>query len=191
MASFLRLRPDGSFEVVRTVDTSDGATDADEVPSLNEDGILDPSIVGAATTGSSVVIMTGPDGRLDPSTMPTGVGADTANIPASEAISSGRYINIYDDAGVARIRLADAGSGREADGFVLEAYDQGDVARVYFEGFNTQVSGLTAGKAYLSLTPGGATSTPVTGAGNMLQVLGTAYGATVMYFKKERPVYLA
>lgn len=192
MAKYLVLRSDGAYQQMNTVDTSDGAEDADQIPSLNADGVLDPSLLGAATTGADVVVLTGPDGRLDPTLMPTGVGADTASIVASEALSAGTIVNIFDSGGgVSRVRRADAGAGRPADGFVLETYAQDEPARVYFEGFNTQLADLVPGRAFLSLTPGGATSTAVTGAGNILQVLGVAYAPTILYFKPERPVYLA
>jgi hypothetical protein len=190
--TYLRLRPDGAYEEVLTVDTSEGAADADEIPSLNADGILDPSIVGADTTGNSVVLMTGPDGRIDTSVLPAGVGVDTASIVASEGLSAGNWVNVYDNAGTAGVRRADSGAGRPANGFVLESYDATDPARVYFEGFNTAMSGLTPGIVYLSATtPGGSTNTAPSGSGQLLQILGTAYSATTVYFKPERPVYLA
>ena len=125
MAKFLVLRPDGAYQQVSTIDESDGAADADGIPSLNADGVLDPSLLNAATTGTEVVVLTGPDGRLDPAIMPTGVGADTATILSSEALSAGNLVNIFDSGGGAtKVRRADAGAGRPADGFVLEAYAQ-------------------------------------------------------------------
>jgi hypothetical protein len=74
--------------------------------------------------------------------MPTGIGADTASITASEALAAGDLVNIYDSTG-AKCRKADAStSGKEAHGFVLAAVESAASATVYFEGSNTQVTGI-------------------------------------------------
>jgi hypothetical protein len=131
-------------------------------------------------------------GRLDSSMMPVGIGADTAAITASEALAAGDFVNIWNDTG-ARARKADASTtGKEAHGFVLAAVADGATATVYFEGTNTQVTGQAPGVVYLSAaTAGRATSTPPNSAGNVVQSLGFATGATAINFQSGTTVTLA
>lgn len=126
------------------------------------------------------------NGRWDNSMMPVGIGADTKIVLASEALSAGDFVNIYNNSGTANVRKADATtSGKEATGFVLAAVSNGANATVYFEGTNNQRTGLTAGRQYLSTTPGAATSTPPSSSGNVVQFLGTAISATEISFEPE------
>lgn len=130
-------------------------------------------------------------GRLDASMMPTGIGADTAVITTSEALSAGDFVNIHNVAG-ARVRKADASAaGKEAHGFVLAAFGSGASATVFFEGTNTQVTGLTAGVQYLSATPGLATLTPPATAGQVVQRIGLAVSATALNFEPMPAITLA
>jgi len=130
-------------------------------------------------------------GRLDTSFMPTGIGADTQTVTASEALAAGDYVNIWNSTG-AKVRKADAStSGKEAHGFVLAAVANAAAATVYFEATNTQVSGQTAGVVYLSTTPGAGTATAPSGAGNVVQRIGFATSATTVNFQSMAPVVLA
>lgn len=61
---------------------------------------------GAADAGKIAAL--GPDGRFDDSLLPAGIGADTKIYPASEVLAAGDYVNIWDDAGTAKVRKADA-----------------------------------------------------------------------------------
>lgn len=131
-------------------------------------------------------------GRLDTSFMPTGIGADTASITASEALAAGDLVNIWNSTG-AKVRKADASvSGKEAHGFVLAAVSSSATATVYFEGTNTQVTSLTPGGLFLSATtPGLATSTAPSASGNVVQRVGFATSATALNFQSQPPVVLA
>jgi hypothetical protein len=131
-------------------------------------------------------------GRLDSSMMPVGTAADTAAITASEALSAGDFVNVWNSTG-AKVRKADAStSGKEAHGFVLAAVSNGASATVYFEGTNTQVSGATAGVIYLSATtPGGFTSTSPSAAGQTSQRIGFAVSTTGINFNSGPPIVLA
>lgn len=132
-------------------------------------------------------------GKLDNSVMPVGIGADTATIAASENLAAGDYVNIWDSTG-AKVRKADAAtSGKEANGFVLAAVTSGANATVYFEGQNTQKTGLTPGaRQYLSAaTPGATTATPPAAAGNVVQLLGVAVSATSISTEIEDGLILA
>lgn len=211
----------GSLTEVRTVDTSAGAGDSAKIPNLNTSGILDDSIINASATSSAnkVVKMNGSgiiapailngtassagagdaakvvqldgSGRIDSSMMPVGVGADTATITASEALSAGDFVNIHDSSGV-KVRKADATNGRAAHGFVLASVSSSASATVYFEGQNTGVSGKSPGAIqFLSTTAGASTETAPTTAGQIVQQLGIAAGAAVIVFEAEQPITLA
>lgn len=145
---------------------------------------------GAGNAGDIVALDA--SGKLDTSVMPTGIGADTAVIVASEALSAGDLVNIWDSAGTTKVRKADATTaGKEAHGFVLSAVSNAANATVYFEGSNTAKSGLTGGKLYLATTAGGTTSTAPSGSGNVVQIVGFATSATVLNFQSGTPIVLA
>jgi hypothetical protein len=170
-------------------DTSAGATDAGKIVALNSSGVLDPSIVNSKTTSagagdSGKVPALGSGGRLDLSFMPTGVGPDTSLIATSETLAAGDLVNIWDNAGTAEVRKADATTaGKEAHGFVLASFTHPTSAVVYFEGSNDAVTGRTPGKQYLSTTAGGTSATPPSGSGNVIQVVGFATSATNVNFQ--------
>jgi len=132
---------------------------------------------GAGDAGKVVALNA--QGDIDASMLPTGIGADTALIAASENLAAGDFVNVYNDSG-AKCRKADASTaGKHAHGFVLEAVTSGANATVYFEGANNQVSGATPGDVYLSASAaGGFTSTPPSASGNVVQRLGVAVSAT-------------
>lgn len=133
------------------------------------------------------------NGRLHINMMPSGIGADTASIVASEALAAGDEVNIFNDGGTPKMRKADAStSGKEAHGFVLAAVSADVAGTVYFEGLNDQVSGMVAGPVYLSAAaPGTVTATPPSGSGNIVQRLGVALSATSINFEAGQPIVLA
>lgn len=188
----------GRVKMIATIVTSAGASDAEKVPSTNANGVLDPTLLNATVTSAGVgsankIAQLGADGLLDPSVMPVGIGADTATIVASEALAAGDFVNIWDDAGTAKVRKADATTeGKEAVGFVLSAVSAAANATVYFEGKNTQRSGLTPGaRQYLGTTPGACTATAPSANGNVVQPLGEAINATTIAFEKQEPITVA
>lgn len=145
---------------------------------------------GGAPSADKIPALDG-NGRLDASMMPTGIGADTAVIQASEALAAGDLVNVHNSGG-ARVRKADASTvGKEAHGFVLAGVGSGANATVYFEGANGQVTGLTPGVVYLSTTPGLATNTVPTAPGNVVQRVGLATAATSLNFESSPPITLA
>lgn len=181
---------DGDVVGQLAVSTSAGAADVGRIPELNADGELDPTIVGGATTGNNVVLMTGPTGRIDESVMPVGFGTDAKTIEASEDLSAGNLINIHMVGPDFFVRRADASNGRAAHGYVLNAFLQGEQALVYREGTNNQVNGLTSPKVYLGLTPGSVTSTAPNASGQLLQRVGTADEESSFYFSTSVPILL-
>lgn len=164
---FLRVIA-GVLTEVFGVQTSAGAANAGDIPSL------------------------GDNGRLHSSMMPEGIGADTAVVVASEALAAGDWVNIWNDAGDFHARKADATvAGKEAHGFVLASVALDGDATVYFEGPNTQVSGQTPGNVYLQTTAGAGGATVPSAAGNVVQSIGVAVSATVVNFERGLPVTLA
>lgn len=126
----------------------------------------------------------GPDGRWDLSMMPVGIGANTTQATASEAIGAGKFINFWDNAGVFSMRLADSSNARQADGYVIAAVASGAVGTGYpLDGTNAGLTGLTVGARYFLGTAGGVINTPLdeTDTANVSKVsqyLGVAKSAT-------------
>jgi hypothetical protein len=74
----------------------------------------------------------------------------------------------------------------------LTTVTSGNNVDVYFEGTNTQLTGLTGGAMYfLSTTAGGVTSTAPSASGNVVQKLGRALSATEINFEPSDPIVLA
>ena len=156
------------------------------------------ALVASAGAGSAgkIIALDG-TGRLDNSVLPVGIGADTASITASEALAAADFVNVWNNAGVVRVRKADASTaGKEAHGFVLASVLSAAVATVYFEGSNTQAAGtLTGGVVYLSAaTPGQATNTAPVASGNVQQVVGFCVASgtpNTVNFQSRNPIVLA
>jgi len=135
---------------------------------------------GAANDGD-IVALDG-TGKLDVSVLPVGVGPDIKILPVADltGLAAGDYVNIFDDGGTESVRLADNSNGRPAHGFVKAAFADGASATVYFEGPNTDLSGLVSGRVYLG-TGGDVIQTPlepIADAGSIHQLLGVTVSAT-------------
>ena len=143
------------------------------------------TVVSAGAGDAGEIVALDNTGRLDQSVMPVGIGPDVSQLTASEALSAGDFVNVYNDAGTAKVRKADATTaGKQCHGYVLAGVNNGDPATVYFEGSNTQVSGATPGTVFLSTTAGGFTDTAPSSAGNVVQRLGVAVSATEINFER-------
>lgn len=138
------------------------------------------------------IVALGSDGLLDITLMPSGVGAATYTIAASQDLAAGDFVNIHDSSG-AKVRKADASAiATRAHGYVLAAVTSGQNATVYTDYKNTEVTGKTPGAdQYLSETAGAATETAPTGAGVIVQRLGVAASATVIDTEISQPIVLA
>ncbi len=188
----------GSLTEKAALVTTAGVGDAQALPALNASGVLDISILNGTVVSSgagsaSQTPILDSTGRLDQSTMPVGIVPDTAAITASEALSAGDLVNIWNNAGAFAVRKADAStSGKEAHGFVLSAVASAGTASVYFEGSNTQATGLTPGIRFLSdSVPGGTVAAAPTGTGKIVQQVGVAVSATTLNFEQQPPIVLA
>jgi hypothetical protein len=146
---------------------------------------------GAGNDGDLVALDSA--GKIDSSVLPTGVGAETKVVPASEALTAGQWVNFYLDTATEKCRKADATTqGKEADGFVLAGVNSGANATVYLTGINNQLSGLTKGAMYyLHTTAGAGSATAPSGSGNVVQALGKSLSDTEISFHPGTPVTLA
>lgn len=194
---FIKLNPaTGNLTEEAALLDSAGAADADKVPALNADGVLDLTITNGTTSSAGAgdadkLVALDASGRIDSTMMPVGIGADTASITTSEALAAGDLVNIHNSSG-AKARKADATTaGKEAHGFVLAAFGSGVAATVYFEGTNTAVTGLTPGPQFLHTTAGLSDETPPSAAGNVVQRVGLATSATTLNFEQGTPIVLA
>lgn len=134
----------------------------------------------------------GAGGRFHDTMMPTGVGAATQLLEASEALAAGDFVNIFDDSGTSKMRKADATtSGKEAMGFVKENVASAATGTVYLQGNNDQVTGQTAGVVFLDTTAGAPTSSAPDGSGNIVQRIGVAADSDNINFNPQPPVLLA
>lgn len=140
---------------------------------------------GAGDAGKVVALNA--SGKIDSTMIPAGFGSDTDAITASEAISAGQFVNLYDNGGTINMRLADANNARPAHGFVTAAVSSSASGTVYgISELNDQLSGLTVGAAYyLSETAGGVTDTAPSSSGAIVQPLGVAKSTTALRFLNQ------
>lgn len=162
----------------------------------NNAGIVtekEATVISAGAGNAGQIVALDVTGKLDNSVMPTGIGIKATIAPASEALTAGNFVNLWNDAGTLKVRKADATtSGKYADGFVLAAVAQGNNATVYLEGINTQITGLTGGtQYYLATTAGGVTATAPSASGNIVQRIGKGFSATEIGFEPSQPIVLA
>lgn len=147
---------------------------------------------GAADAGKIVALDTG--GKLDLSMMPTGVAANNVTVVASEAIGAGKFVNLWSDAGVLKMRLADNSNNRPAWGYVTAAVAADASGTAYrLNTINANLSGLTPGSEYWLGTAGGVIATPldpVLDVNKCDQYLGTAKSDTELVTIEVAPVYL-
>lgn len=149
------------------------------------------TVTGGTAGQAGDILALDASGRIDESVLPVGLGPDVYNSLASEILTAGAFV--YVDSG-AEIANAFAGvSGFPALGFVLTPSAIGEPATVYFEGQNNALTGLTPGaRYYLSdTTPGGVTTTPVSGTGKKHQYLGNAISTTTIAFERDDVIILA
>lgn len=148
---------------------------------------------GAPDAGELAAL--GSDGKFHISLMPTGIGAQTKVLPASESLSAGNMVNIWDDSGTLKVRKADASSAaKSAHGFIIESYTTSANATVYLDGTLTGLSGLAVNSKYFlsNETPGAFTTTPPddTDVNSIMQIVGYAVSATELSFKPLEPVLI-
>lgn len=112
---------------------------------------------------------------------------------ASEAITTGKLLNLYSAGGVARVRLADAtAEGGEVDFVSMTSGSSSSVIGCALPGqIIPGFSGLYEGSTYfLSTTPGEIVQSPPSSIGNVVQVVGKAVSSTELLFFPQAPITL-
>lgn len=147
----------------------------------------------AGVGDANKIVETDGTGKLDITLMPTGIGAETLTILASENLAAGDLVDVYNNAGTANVRKADASNGRLAKGFVLAPVTTGNNATVYFEGAVTGLTGLVPGsKLFLSAAAAGTvTAVAPVAAGQTVQQVGYATSTTSFTFSPQLDWLLA
>lgn len=147
-----------------------------------------------ASTGAAdadKIIATGPDGKIDITLLPTGIGADIKVIETADALNQGAFVNFFDDTGTDKVRNADATNDRSAMGYVKDAYLVAENALVYFEGLNDDLSGLTiGGEVYLGAGGAVKQTAPVNPSDVIHQFLGWAVSATEVSVEMQPSILL-
>jgi hypothetical protein len=161
----------GALTEVEGTVTSTGAPDAGKIPALDAAGKIDSTLLPASNAEDTIAVV----------------------VEEASGLSAGDAVNIFDNGGTPKVRLADASNGRAANGFVKSAYADAATATVYKEGTNDQLTGQTAGTVlFLSATtPGAVTATAPTTAGYIVQRLGVAFSATELDWEPAQPITLA
>ena len=170
-ARYLSFDANGNFLEIVAIDESTGASDAGKIIALDSAGLIPVSM------------------------LPSDVGLAVYEIPASETLAAGDFVNIWNDGGTPRVRRADAsnGAGFQAHGYVNAGVTSGETASVLTDFKNTGQTGMTPGAAqFLSATnPGRSTETAPTTATHIAQYLGVAVNATLIDVEIARPVIRA
>lgn len=150
-------------------------------------------VVSAGSGNDGDLVALDASGKLDESVLPSGIGATTTAATASEALSAGNIVNVWDDTGTTKVRKADAtAEGKEATGFVKAGFSSSATATIYLPG--DVIPGLTSltpgDRYYLDTTAGAITNTAPTGSGNVSQCVGIALTTTTLAFNPEPPITL-
>lgn len=151
----------------------------------------------AGVGDANKIVETNAAGVLDATLMPPGFGVSVKSYTAFEAIAAGKLVNIFDDAGTGKVRLADAtaaSSGKRAHGFSLLGAASGAACVTYIsDDLNTAVTGLATGTEYYLGTAGGVVTAAAstTTAGQTVQRIGVADSATVLVVSIDEPLELA
>ncbi|MEO5341467.1 MAG: hypothetical protein H7837_13290 [Magnetococcus sp. MYC-9] len=158
---------------------------------MEESALVDSS-AGAGSAGRGVALDS--TGKLAQNMMPTGVGPDLHSIMASENLTAGDFVNIFNSSGTPKVRKADAtDGGKRAHGFVKSSPTAGQMVDVYVDGANSSLTSLTVGSRYFlsAATPGAVTATAPAASGNLVQYLGTALATTTLAFRPTDGVIVA
>lgn len=154
---YVALNGSGQLAEVASVNSSAGAADASKIVSLNAAGQIDASMLPT----SGLISMT-----------------------ASENISASDLINVFNDAGAAKVRKADnTSAAKRAHGFAPAAITLGNSGNVNIgPGAIAGLAGLTIGTEYFLGVTGGVTATAPNASNSIVQRVGVAKSATELFF---------
>ena len=127
---------------------------ADKFQSLvgGREAMVEGTVTSTGVAEAGDVVALGADGKLSVTVLPDGVGPLVITAVASEDITAGKFINIWNDVGTEKIRLADSTNDRPAHGFVKDAFLTGATVTAYLRsGINDDLSEMTPGaRQYLT-----------------------------------------
>jgi hypothetical protein len=146
---------------------------------------------GVAEAGDLVAL--DGSGKLSLTVFPDGIGPLVITAVASEDVGAGKFINIWNDGGTEKIRLADSTNDRPAHGFVKDAFLTGATVTAYLRtGVNDDISGMTPGaRQYLGAAGARTQTVPSSPTDAISQFLGIAKSATIMVVDIEDEIVLA
>ena len=130
-------------------------------------------------------------GEIDITFLPSGFGAETISVVASEALAEGDFVNLWNDSGTLKARKADNSNDRPARGAVAAAFSSSATATVYVgQKLLSGYTGLTLGGECWLGTAGRATQTAPSGDGVLSQSVGFAASATAPLMQLQNEVIL-
>lgn len=120
----------------------------------------------------------------------TGGSGGGTSVVASEAMTAGTLVNVWNDGGAPKARKADAtAEGKEASGFVLADVAAGANAIVSNKGTVSGLTSMTPGaRQYLAKLPGLRTETAPSAVGNVVQFVGIAMSESELAFELNEAI---
>jgi len=166
--------------------------------SLVADFIIDGSVIQTVDEVIQIVSegIQGPPGPPGPQGIQgsQGIQGDFQIVSAIafENVTGGNLINLWNDAGVLKARLAKSTEGYESDGFAVGATVAGAAVSVKLGGVISGLAGLIPGSRYfLSAIPGNVQAIPPTESGSVIKCVGKAISSTELLFNPEESIILA
>lgn len=149
--------------------------------------------ISTGVVDANKLVATDGTGKINSSILPSGIGADTQILVASENLAAGDFVNIFDDAGTRTARKADASNNRPAMGFVLASVTSAANATVYTAGVNNSLTAIVPGTRYYlsSTTAGTSTATAPTATNQIIQQLGYGISTTAIAFNADNVIFIA
>ncbi|QVQ57101.1 hypothetical protein ELBI_96 [Anabaena phage Elbi] len=168
MSKFIGIE-NGSQTLFTAIAASTGATDSNKIIATNANGLIDESFLNSSSSTNS----------------------DAIECLCVENILSGQFVNIFSDAGVAKVRKSDNLNGKITNGFILENKETDELAIVYLKGENNGLSGLTPGEMYFTGVDGNPTLTPPYSNGSFVQKVGYAIDENTIKFANYKIVKIS
>ena len=156
---------------------------------------VDGTVTSAGAAQAGKIVALDSAGKLDASLIPSGAGGggNVVSIVATESLTAGDWVNIFNNGGTAAVKKALAqDTTRPATGYVTTSIGATNPVNVYMSGPNAKipVGSFTAadlGKTvFLSASvQGGCSTTPPSTSGQLIQPLGKIIGIDASFITVE------
>lgn len=167
---------------------------ADKYISISGSGHLEKSatVISAGVGNAGQIPALDANGLLDPSVMPSGITPDQKAGTSNGAITAKDLVYMEAAGTIARASAA-AGTPHRCDGWATTSVATGQPVIMQLEGKISGLTGLVAGTKYFlsNTTAGGLTATPPSATGEMWQYVGTAMSTTELNFEPDTEVIRA